>query len=267
MATAQRCRMTSLWNPKVILMVTALSFGLASACSSDDDDDDTSSGNGGDSASGAPATTSGAPNMAGSLNHSGAPSGQGGENAAGTGGALVTDTGGQGGDVSGAIGQGGQSGGAGGDGATSSISDAQILLLLDTLNQGEVEEAYAALPRLSSPDVQAFAQQMITDHGSARQSIASTAEALALNPAPSKQQKKLEAEAEVHVAALRNTPADELDAAYVELQVAAHVEALELLARLREKAEAPALTTLIDTLETAVDDHHESAVALQSELE
>jgi len=158
-------------------------------------------------------------------------------------------------------------GGAGAGGsATAALSDAQILLVLDTLNQGEVEEAYAALPRLTATDVRAFAQRMVNDHGDARQAVLATADALNLAPLPSDTQAELKSEGEAHVDMLRATPAAALDATYVNLEVAGHAEALELLDDLAPAADAPELETLITTLRGTVQQHYQAAQELQAEL-
>jgi putative membrane protein len=146
------------------------------------------------------------------------------------------------------------------------LQDAQILLVLDTLNEGEVDEAYAALPRLSVPAVQTFAQQMVMDHNTARQSVASAANSLQLNPSPSDVQQDLKQEAETHVAMLRGTSTANLDRTYMDMQVAAHGEALALLNELEAAADAPALRTFIGTLETAVQAHYDQAVTIRAGL-
>jgi putative membrane protein len=146
------------------------------------------------------------------------------------------------------------------------LNDAQILLVLDTLNQGEVEEAYAALPRLSTPSVIDFAQQMVTDHGSARQAVLSTADDLSLSPVPSETQQDLMQEGEAHVTSLRATSTAALDLTYINLEVQGHAEALELLSNLQAAADAAPLKTLITTLTATVQDHYDAAIALKSEL-
>ena len=150
--------------------------------------------------------------------------------------------------------------------ATAALTDAQILLVLDTLNQAEAEEAYAALPRLSVADVEAFAKQMIVDHGVARQSFLEAADNLQLDPTPSNLELELKREAEARVALLRATTTPSLDQTYIDLEVEAHAEALALLSGLEEAADAAELRTLIGTLEATVQDRYDSAVAIQAEL-
>lgn len=241
-----------------------LALVMASGCGDDDDDN---GGPGGSSGSGATSSNAGEGNGAGTSNIAGSP-GNAGEPSTPTGG---TNSGGStstpeagafsGGAPSGGLGEGG-AGGA----AILSLSDAQILLVLDTLNAGEVEEAYAALPRLSDADVEAFAQQMITHHGAARQEVAATAETLELSPAPSEKAAALKGKSESHVALLRGTSQGALDTTYIDLQVSMHLEALNLLNELGDVADAEALTALIASLEGTVQDHYDEATSLREQL-
>jgi putative membrane protein len=257
--------MANLLNLPKLLLLTTLVTATAVACGDDDDDDDSNAG--GASSAGRGGSTSGGSSVGG--NDAGeAGNGRGGvaagaSNGGEAGGGGEAGSGGAGG--AGEAGAGGMAG-AGGDAATAALQDAQILLVLDTLNEGEVDEAYAALPRLAVPAVQAFAQQMVMDHSTARQTVVSAANSLQLNPTPSDVQQDLKQEAETHVAMLRGTSTANLDRTYIEMQVAAHAEALALLDNLQDAADADALSTLIGTLETAVQAHYDQAVTIRGSL-
>lgn len=253
-------RLLSRW-----LVFSSLLAASVSACGDDDDD---SGGN--HSAGSSTAGRSGAA-TGGSSNEAGAPSRGGTSTEPGTGGTPDEAAGAAGaGGAQSAAGSAGAENAAGAGGAENAaiaaLSDAQILLVLDTLNQGEVEEAYAALPRLAVPDVEAFAQQMITDHGSARQSVLATGESLELSPMPSPVQADLKEESEAHVATLRVAPATSVDETYIGLEVAAHADALSLLKQLDAAADAAELRTLIGTLSATVQDHYDSATSIQADL-
>ena len=246
--------MTHLKTYSSLALVAALFASLAGACSTDDDDTNNNGGRAGANHGGVASGDGGTDGVDGSPDDAGAP-GSGGMPSANAGAGPQGSSGG-----------GGDAAGAGGGSALAALSDAQILLVLDTLNQGEVEEAYAALPRLTSVDVKAFAQQMVTDHSEARQSVSTAADALEEAPAPSETQAKLKGESEAHVALLRATSASNLDATYIELQVAAHAQALALLDDLGAAADAAQLTALIAALKAPVKEHYEKAQELQAEL-
>jgi putative membrane protein len=256
--------MTNLRSLSYLTLVGVLSVSLAGACSDDDDANNNTGGRAGTSQGGG-ANDAGAnqggragTSFAGQASDGGFPSGTAG---AGQGGA------GQGGAGQGGAGQGGAAtGGAGGGAAVAALSDAQILLVLDTLNQGEVEQAYAALPRLSVADVEAFAQMMVMHHNTARQSIAATAAVLDEAPTPSDTQAELKQAAEEQVARLRATPAASLDETYIEIQVAAHADALALISELATAADAADLATLLAAQQATVQQHYERAQEIQAEL-
>lgn len=251
---------------------------LAVACGDDDDDDDddntqagaagtrNQAGSGGKAGGGSGGSTSSGTSSGGSAVGGSASGGSASGGAPGDSGGMAgadTDTAGAaGGDLGGAAGMGG-AGGA----AALELSDAQIVLVLDTLNQGEVDVAYAALPHLALPEVQTFAQQMITEHTAARQQVLATANTLDLDPKPSSVEQELRREAEMQVEMLHGSDSDALDEAYVESQVAAHAEALTLLATLQEAADAGELQELITALTAAVQTHYDEAVALQADIE
>jgi putative membrane protein len=263
MVSAHATGMMNSRNTVSWLFITALSTASVIACGDDDSGNDgTTAGRGGSSQSG----SSGLGGDDGTSNggeDTGSNAGRGNGGSVSGGGAAG---GGTAGDESGPAGAGGAMAGAGGGSSTVALTDPQILLVLDTLNQGEVEQAYAALPRLTLPDVEAFAQLMVTHHSAARQSVLATADGLQLNPTPSEVQMELKQEAEAQVTLLRATNTASLDATYMDLQVAAHAEALALLSDLELAADAPELQTLIGTLEATVQDHYDSAVAIEGEL-
>jgi predicted outer membrane protein len=283
-------------------VVLASTLALMVACGDDDDDNSTSTGgsraSGGSSAQGgtggrnntggsATAGTGGRLGTGGSVTgtggiHTGGNNNTGGRETAGAGGEGALDQGGQGGSAgaeggsSGNAGGGaggaagdagaGGGGGAGGGASLEALSDAQIFMVLDTLNDGEVEEAYAALPRLTNDDIKAFAQQMITDHSMARQDTATLADSLSIVPSASDTQEALKEEASDVIEEFSDSTATSLDTAYINSQVDAHAHALLLLDELHASAEATALQQFLTTLHSAVQTHYDMAVTLRSAL-
>jgi putative membrane protein len=246
-----------------LALLAGLSASLAGACS--DDDDDMNNNLGGSAGT----SQAGRTNGEGGTSQAGRTNGEAGKTTAGGQTNLPSSAGAPGsGGASAGANQGGAAGNAeaGAAGMTAALSDAQILLVLDTLNQGEVDEAYAVLPRLSSSDVKTFAQEMVTDHGDGRQAVAVTADSLNEAPAPSAEEATLKGEAESHVAMLRAASTASLDATYIGLEVTGHQEALALLDELAAVARADALNALITTLRATVQQHLERAQALQAAL-
>lgn len=211
-------------------------------------------------------------------------SGGGGQAGGGEAGAGAADTGGSAGSggasgMGAAAGEGGGGAGAGGEGGqggeggafsstqVQALSDSQILLVVDTLNAGEVEEAYAALPRLSDAGVEAFARRMITDHGQARLDTATLATTLDLSPKTSDVQAQLEEMAMQERQELLDTSNAAIDRVYIEAQIADHAEALALLQILQPAADAAQLKQFITTLEADVQAHYTLAVTTRDALQ
>jgi len=254
----------------------------AQACGDDDDDSSAttagssgrgesgSAGRGGSSGHGGSSAQSGSSNTAGTVSLGGDTVGpQGGSSGTGAvssrAGAESGGAGGAGADSGGAATGGDENGGAGGAAALQ-LSDGQIVLVLDTLNQGEVDEAYAVLPRVQATAVRTFALEMANDHSSARQAVAQSAATLGVTPAPSATQAQLKTEGEEHVALLRREPTPSLDLAYMNLEIDEHRQALDLLAELESAADAPALKQLITTLTATVQMHYDQAVTIAAAL-
>jgi putative membrane protein len=156
----------------------------------------------------------------------------------------------------------GGGGGTGGASAAALLSDAQILAVLDTLNLGEVTEAQAAEPRLMDDDVAAFADEMIQEHGAARQQVTATATSLGLQPAMNPTQMQLKTESDARVMAIMNATTAMVDAVYVSGQVMAHGSALALLTELQAAADAEPLKTLIGMQRMDVQEHLTEAMML-----
>ena len=147
-------------------------------------------------------------------------------------------------------------------GAVSNLHDGQILFVLDTLNAGEVNEAQAALPKLTNADVQDFAQDMIEDHGSARERLSQLAQEQQMPPEASEIATGLQDESQSVVERLLAAEATEVDTVYVQSQQAAHTEALALLAQLLMAADAEPLRAQLTELRASVQEHLDRAQTL-----
>jgi predicted outer membrane protein len=224
-----------------------------------------SGGSGGKASTGGTSTIGG-----GGSDTEGGSGAEGGEGPQGGGGGQGGAQGGAGAITGGGAGGGGGAAGeagAGGAGPAASLSDAQIILVIDTLNAGEVEVAFAALPRLTEPAVEAFAEQMITAHGAAREANSQLAQATNITPAPSQLQLDLKAMADAQVLAFQTSPAPALDAPYIDSQVMMHTDALTLANQLFAAADNAQLRAEIAGLIPAITAHLNEAQAIQATLE
>jgi putative membrane protein len=156
-------------------------------------------------------------------------------------------------------------GALGGDaGAVLALKDGQILYVADTLNAGEVDQARAALPKLTNADVRSFANDMITEHGTARDQLLQLADDQDIAPAGSEVADDLHSKSDSAVQRLLAAAPDGTDALYVQLQVTAHVDAAALLDQLITAADSDPLRTQLTDLRSSVQSHLDRARALDS---
>lgn len=265
-------------------LVIAAHVGLFGAgCSDDGGDGGSTAGtmSGGSSSGGSPGgTMSGGSSSGGLSSGSGTGGGGGGGGTTAGGASGASASGGGGGTASGGGSSGGGAGGAGGGGGgtggggtaggggssqAATLTDAQILMVLDALNAGEVAEAEAAEPRLTDDDVQAFAEAMIEEHGDAREQVGATASSLTLQPAPSPVQMQLQAQSTARVMAISGAADGAVDGVYIAGQIMAHSSALALLTELGMAADAQPLKDLVMSQRSDVQEHLDEAQDLDSE--
>jgi predicted outer membrane protein len=222
------------------------------------------------------ATSGGA--TAGGEGGTGIVGGEGGEATGGIGGATDAGAGGQtnAGGSGGAAVEGGAGGAAGGDGAPTAgaggeggealvLSDAQILHVTATANQGEIEQGTIALDRAQTESVDEFAQMMVSQHGAALADGSELAQQLGL--AGNALSMQLQSESAAIVAQLQLAEDAEFDAVYMNAQVAAHERVLGVLDdELIPDADDTALRDYLETLRTSVADHLEMARDMVEEL-
>ena len=142
------------------------------------------------------------------------------------------------------------------------IDDQQVLAVKRTANQGEVDQANAALGCAQSPDVVAFAKQMIADHTAALAKIDALIAKLGSKDSPEN-------------AALMNVGKQQLtliktdnnsgacDQTYMKTQVMAHSTVLALIDEvLLPSAQAPEVKAEVMAEKPVVQMHHDEAVKI-----
>jgi predicted outer membrane protein len=265
-----------------ILMSALGVFGLTN-CSSDEDDDDNGGGSSGTSAgkggtggkggsggagkggSAGSAGTAGKGGSAGSMGDAGeagslgtAGSGAGAPGEGGAAGDLGTagDGTGPGAGAGGVAGSDGGMAGAGGDDAGDALTDARILHVIITVNNGEVAEGQLALTRATDPSVVSFADEMVMEHGSANTEANTLATEQAITPETNPISEALAQQSSETVAELTAVDAAAFDVAYMESQVTAHTEVIALIEdQLLPEAENAALITFLGDIRDHVEAH------------
>ena len=127
----------------------------------------------------------------------------------------------------------------------------------------EIAAAKLALERAANADVKAFAKEMQTAHEASsaglQTAIASSGQTLATpTVVPSELKEKLDD--------LAAKTGGDFDKAYMEMQVDAHQNALNLLQRYAMDGDLPALKSFASTTGAVVQQHYDKAVALRDSL-
>jgi len=146
------------------------------------------------------------------------------------------------------------------------IDDQQVLAVKRTANQGEVDQANAALGCAQSPEVVAFAKEMIADHTAALAQIDALIAKLGSKDSPEN-------------AALMNVGKQQLmlintdnnsgacDKTYIKTQVMAHSTVLALIDEvLLPSAQAPEVKAEVSAEKPVVQMHHDKAVQIAIDL-
>jgi putative membrane protein len=146
-------------------------------------------------------------------------------------------------------------------------SDSDIAAIVTNANQGEIDQAQVALTKASSPEVRAFAQMMITDHGNAltqardlfsRKNITATDNDVSRNLVSNSQQT---------ITAVSSYNGSEFDRQYIQSQVDVHQWLLNTLDQtLIPSAQNRDLRTFLQTQRTAVATHLDRARQILSGL-
>jgi len=166
----------------------------------------------------------------------------------------------------------------GGDGSTDGseaslgdaaiLSEAQVLGVLTSANQGEINEGNLAPGRASSPAVLAFAARMVTEHTAALNRVTALASSTGLSPVASPTSQALDATSASTVQALTPLSGSVFDVAYIQSQVAAHNTVLNNIDRqLLPSATTDALRSELTTTRAAVAEHLQDAQGIIAGLQ
>ena len=108
-------------------------------------------------------------------------------------------------------------------------SDAQIAHIAYTAGDLDVKAGKVALEKSKTPDVRAFAENMVKDHTAVNDKAIALAKKLGVTPEASDTSKSLQANGEKELAKLKALTGAEFDKAYVDNEVSYHEAVIGLL--------------------------------------
>ena len=146
-------------------------------------------------------------------------------------------------------------------------SDPQIAHIVVTANQIDIDAGKLAKSKSKNKEVQAFAQQMITDHTAVNKQAGALAKKLGVKPENNDTSKALKQGAQENMANLKKLKDGQFDKAYVDHEVAYHQQVLDAIDKvLIPDAQNAELKGLIEKVRPAIQAHLEHAKHVQADL-
>jgi len=146
-------------------------------------------------------------------------------------------------------------------------SDPQIAHIVVTANQIDINAGKLAKSKSKNKEVQAFAQQMITDHTAVNKQAGALAKKLGVKPEENDTSKALKQGAQENMANLKKLKDGQFDKAYVDHEVAYHQQVLDAIDKvLIPSAQNAQLKGLIEQVRPAIQAHLDHAKHVQADL-
>jgi putative membrane protein len=146
-------------------------------------------------------------------------------------------------------------------------TDPQIAHIVVTANQIDIDAGKLAKSRTKNKEVQAFAQQMITDHSAVNKQAGALAKKLGVKPQDNATSQALKKGAEDNMASLKKLKGARFDKAYVDHEVVYHEQVLGAIDKvLVPSAQNAELKGLIEKVRPAIQAHLDHAKHVQADL-
>jgi putative membrane protein len=150
---------------------------------------------------------------------------------------------------------------------TSSLNDAQVAAVVHALNLGEIQQAQVAVSKAKSPEVKRFAQHMLSDHRDMQSKDAALLSRLQITPSDNSVSNQLKTDAQNELSTLQSATGKDFDRDYIDAQVRAHNQALELIDRMMSSVKSPELRAQLQKARPKIEDHMREAERIQQALQ
>jgi putative membrane protein len=147
-----------------------------------------------------------------------------------------------------------------------SLTDANIVALLDEANIADSAAGAYAIRKATNPDVKAFAKLMMGDHHALRTQGRQLAQRLNVTPEPPADN-PVKPLAEGEMTALKGAPKGaQFDRTYIDQEVGAHKAVLDLAEKAHEATQNEELKSLIEQAKPVIQKHLDRAEEIQKKL-
>jgi putative membrane protein len=151
--------------------------------------------------------------------------------------------------------------------AVESLSDAQIMAVLSSTNEAEIQQARLALRKSRHAQVRKFAQLMISDHGAVQKKEQRLVQTSGIRPSGSTLLSDLNTNTQSAAQTLQTATATEFDRAYMSVQVTSHQQVLAALdSELIPAAQNSELKALLEQIRPIIEHHLQQAQQIQQSL-
>jgi putative membrane protein len=145
-----------------------------------------------------------------------------------------------------------------------SLSEGQIVGIVNVINQGEMKQAEMALDQLKDESVRNYAETMMKEHREAEAKLASLLGEINATSESSLLQKELDQLGQIMTRHVDNAAPEVVDALFLEVQVLMHQRALKIVEeQLLPQAKQPELKAYLENLRTEIREHLARATNLQ----
>lgn len=147
------------------------------------------------------------------------------------------------------------------------LSDAEVVTVALTVNEGEIQLAELAKKNATSQDVKQFAAMMITHHSAAAQKEKTLMTKATLTRAETDTSRTLKSDGESALSRLKNEKGKDFDKSYIDQQVKAHQDVLAVVDnQLLPSAKNADVKAHVTEIRRTVSDHVQKAEAIQKKL-
>lgn len=147
----------------------------------------------------------------------------------------------------------------------STMSNAEILGLLNTINRSEIEAGKLAKQAASRQEVRSFASRMVSEHQMMMQNINQLAQRLSVQPQKPALASTLENTHQETMEELRTKSGSDFDKAYMAYQVKMHEQAVDLVNDAADSVDSPNLKLHLREARPDLQNHLAAAQSIDRE--
>lgn len=145
----------------------------------------------------------------------------------------------------------------------STMSNPEILGVLNTINRSEIDAGQLAKQKASTQEVRAFASRMQNEHQMMMQNINQLAQRMNMQPQKPALASTLEKTHQETMEELRNKSGSDFDKAYIEYQVKMHEQSVDLVKNAADSVDNPNLKLHLRQTVPDLQNHLASAQSVE----